>query len=268
MLGLFAPRVLPSYKRRYAELELDEPTLIRSDKIITDALLQKKTMTRTELLSTLEQKGISTKGQRAAHILQHSALHGLICQTTTFKNVPNYILIQDLPDKGKTMLREEALSEIALRYFTSRSPATISDFTWWSGLTISDARATIEANKSKFQNVELEGQTYWFIQPEDSSNRSGHSVHLLPGFDEFLLGYKDRSASLEPQFITQWCPGMNGMFMPFIVKNGEVIGLWKKSVKKGNISIDSSFFRENKTLNVTDQQQAADYYRSFISNNI
>jgi len=213
----------------------------------------------------LQQKGISTQGQRAAHILQHAALLGYICQTTTVKNVPNYILTDALPEQNKNLLREEALAELVSRYFTSRGPATLQDFAWWSGLTITDARTGMEAIKHKFQHFELGGQTYWVALQTPPLKDTEPQIHLLPGFDEFLLGYKNREVSLNPKYATQWCPGNNGMFMPFIVKNGEVIGLWKKTVKKDIISIQPNYFIEGESLEENIISAGSDKYAHFVN---
>lgn len=135
MLSLLAPKIIASCARRYRELELDTQTLLNTNKLLERAL-QNNLSSRTEILKFLNQNGISTMGQRAAYILQRASLDRIICQNVLIRNTPNYILLDSLP-KAKTLNRDEALSELAKRYFTSRGPANLQDFVWWSGLSVS-----------------------------------------------------------------------------------------------------------------------------------
>jgi len=149
MLELLAPRIIKSNTRRYRDLELDEKTLNHSNQVLSNALENGQERNRRELLAILQENGISTEGQRAAYMLQRASLDGIICQCAVDHNTPNYMLMDSVP-KDKSMEREDALAELARRYFKSRGPATIGDFIWWSGLLAADARAGLKAVKSEF----------------------------------------------------------------------------------------------------------------------
>ena len=56
---------------------------------------------------------------------------------------------------------------------------------------------------------------------------------LLPAFDEHLLGYQDRSPQLHPTHFEHIVPGRNGMFLATVVRDGRVVGTWKKGTHKG-----------------------------------
>jgi hypothetical protein len=262
---LVAPKIIASLKRRHAELELDTTTLIRTNTIITESLAKAPLLSRTALMSIIQQHGISTEGQRAAHILNYASLNGLICQTNSVKSIPNYILAERIEVPHSTLTKPEAIAELTRRYFTSRGPATISDFAWWSGLTIKEIKAGIEAHKSTLVGETYEAQTYWF-NPDLVPVNPKPSALLLPGFDEFLLGYKDRSASLESQFSTYWCPGNNGMFMPFVVKDGEVIGTWKRQKNKSKAELTINYFKPASKLSSTAYKNAAAKWDGFRLN--
>jgi hypothetical protein len=261
---LFAPRIIQGNARRYKELELDTSTLLKSNEIITKALFKQKQLNRKELLSCLEQNKISTKGQRAAYMLQRACYDGLICQTNTVKNTPNYVLLDEIKSDKKTLTREEAIAELTRRYFTSRGPVTLQDFVWWSGLTVSDARTGLLNNKPLLKEETIEGRAYWL--PIENSVLLGQkpTVRLLPGFDEFLLGYKDRMASLDPEYNTRWCPGNNGMFFPFVIINGRVEGIWKRTLKKDNVLIEINSFNSKTVINDKAFIDAASHYSKFV----
>src|SRR5258708_6031839 len=137
LVGLIAPRQIAGNARRYKQLELDDATLARSTAIIADALQGGKHLTRTELFAILEANRISTAGQRGVYLLQRTALERLIYQGHMRRNETTFLALGD----GNTLRKEEALAQLARRYFISRGPVTLADFTQWSGLLISEARA-------------------------------------------------------------------------------------------------------------------------------
>ncbi len=241
MLALVAPRVIASNARRYRELELGERTLARSNAVLTKALRGGKQLTRTALFAILEQDGISPRGQRGVFMLQRASLDGLICQGVMRSNDPTFMSLDEVLPKIKTVGRDQALVELAKRYFASRGPATLQDFVWWSGLWAADARAGLEAVKSQFIQGTIDGQTYWRSRSRPTVQNSSPLVYLLPGFDEYLLGYKDRSASLDEPRYKKLTP-TNGMLPPTIVIDGRVVGTWKRTFKKGAVVIASNPF--------------------------
>jgi hypothetical protein len=236
LLELLAPRIISRNARRYRELELDEKTLKRSNNVLKNALQGGNHLNRRELLAIVEEKGISTEGQRAAYMLQRASLDGLICQGGIHSsNNPIFISMDELP-KTKTLKREEALSELAKRYFTSHGPATLQDFIWWSGLLSADAKDGLEAVKSLLTSQTIEGKTYWSSPSKQAVQHSSPTAHLLPSFDEYLVGYKDRSASLKEVHFN----GMNieNIMYPTIAVDGQIVGTWKRKFKKNEVIME------------------------------
>ena len=244
LLELLAPRIIARNARRYRELELDEKTLYRSNNILKNALSDNNQLNRRELLAILEKKGISTEGQRAPYMLQRASIDGLICQGVTHLNNPIYMSMDELP-RSRTMEREDALAELAKRYFNGHGPATLKDFVWWSGLLVNDAKAGLELIKHELEKEIINGKTYWL-----SSNLTGRfdspKVNLLPWFDEFLLSYRDRSASIGAKQVKQMLKSTNGMLSSTIILDGRVVGKWKRTIRKDNILLELKYFR---TLN-------------------
>jgi hypothetical protein len=241
MLALLAPKIITGCARRYKELELDSHTLLKTNDLLERAL-QINLSSRTELLAFINEHGISTQGQRAAYILQRASLDGIICQNVLIRNVPNYTLLGFLPGTNPKN-RSEALAELAKRYFTSRGPATLQDFVWWSGLSVADAKTGLEASLNQLVPATIHEQTYYLSQNDRLTSQEDTLIHLLPGFDEYLLGYKNRFASLDPEHNLIWCPGNNGMFMPYLVIDGKMAGTWKRTVKKNAVGIEINPFK-------------------------
>ena len=264
ILALMGPRIIASCARRYRELELDEPTLTRSNDLLLNALQGGTQRSRTQLLALLEQNGISTKGQRAAYMLQRASLDGLICQGTTQGNVPLYMALDESLPQTKMLERDAALVELATRYFTSHGPATLQDFVRWAGIPIGQARIGLEGVQSQLVQEKIDGQTYWLPQSTQTVKKHSDSLYLLPGFDEYLLGYGDRSAILDPQHAQKIVPGGNGVFKSTIVSNGQVVGLWKRTIKKGSAIITAEPFTTLTDAETQAFAAAAQRYGDFL----
>ncbi len=189
-------------------------------------------MTRPELKAVLEQRGISSVGQRAPYLLQRASLDGLVCQTGMVRNQAVFSLIEDTIPATAARKYRDPKGELARRYFTSRGPATIGDFIWWSGLPAAEAKAGIEAAKDRLESATTGRATYWYDPGLRDDEEPYLSIHLLPTFDEYLIGYKDRSAI----FGTAKTPP-ESLLSRKILLRGRVAGTWKPLAKNGTVYI-------------------------------
>jgi len=263
MLSLTSPKNLSGSQRRRDALELDDKTLVRSHQVFTKTLQGGQQKKRDEMYAALQAAGISVEGQRGYHILWNAALHGLICLASTDAKEQNYALLEEWVKPVKAKTRDEALAELAWRYFSSRGPATIKDFIWWSGLSATEARAGFEDIKSRLISETIDKTTYW-MSPDIVLPKEKIRAFALPGFDEYILGYQDRSAVLAPQYAEQICPGGNGMFASTIVIDGQVVGTWKRTVKKNLIVVTATPFSKLSKTEKLSLQQAVERYSAFM----
>ena len=264
MLRLSAERMLAKDRRRQEQLGLDGAVLERSLKIWGDALQGGRRFTRQEMLTLLENAGIPTQNQRGYHILWYAALKGLICMGPMQEKQQTFVLLDDWAPNARTLSREEALGELASRYFASHGPASLRDFAWWAGLPLSEARLGLEAASPGLVAITSEGSQYWLAgDAPDLSNQEPPGVQLLPGFDEYLMGYTDRSAVLAKEHAARIVPGGNGVFYPMLVAAGQVAGSWKRTLKKNAVEISVSPFTQ---LDVPEESvlQAARSYCAFL----
>lgn len=242
MLDLLSPRNIAGSTRRHKQLELDESTFTRCKDIFIKALHGGRQLTRNHIYKLLEDAGISMNNQRGYHILWRSALDGVICFSAQRGRQQTFALLDEwAPDAAKKS-RDEALAELAKRYFNSRGPATLQDYMWWSGLAAADARAGLEMIKPQLEQKTVAGQIYWLPKDISVPRHASGIAHALPGFDEYLLGYKDRRAVLDAAHAAQVCPGGNGMFASTIAVNGRIIGVWKRTLKKQSVVITATPF--------------------------
>ncbi|MGE5315460.1 MAG: winged helix DNA-binding domain-containing protein [Acidobacteriota bacterium] len=233
MLELLAPRTIAGSARRNQRLEIDAAVLKTAFRTLEKTLEGGRIVARPDVMQAFEEAGISTANNRGYHLLWQAALARLICFGPLKGKQHSFVLLDEwLPEANHGLSREEMLSRIAARYFTSRGPATLKDFIWWSGLTAGEARQAVHlAGRSLVQET-IDGTDYLLSSNASEPPAGPIEALLLPGFDEYLLGYADRSAVLDPAFAQKIVPGSNGMFLSTIVIDGRVEGVWKKAMKK------------------------------------
>ena len=236
ILQLTAERVLNGAHRRQAQLGLDQAVLERSRQLFYDALRGGRSLNRPEMMDLLEHAGISTENQRGYHILAYAALTGLICIGPMRKKQQTFVLLDEWAPHPRTFSKEEALAELARRYFSSHGPATLEDFARWVGITLTDARSGL-AGADLIPEM-IAGEKYWLGDaPVPLPENLPQDFQLLPGFDEYLIGYADRGAVLPGEHVGKVVPGGNGIFQPVIVSAGQVVGTWKRTLKKDTVEI-------------------------------
>lgn len=264
MLRLTAPRMTVSAARRRAALGITEAEMERARLVAIEALTGRRVLTRDALLATIHGAGVSTGGQRGYHLIWYLAQTGTLVLGPTEGRQQTFALLDDWVPNPRRLERDEALGELALRYFRSHGPATAHDLARWSGLTLGDVRRGLAIYGTQLTTLDLGGSTY-HVAPETLALAAPPGrTYLLPGFDEYMLGYRDRTAALAPEHSEAIVPGGNGMFKPTIVVDGEVVGTWGRRVKAGEVMIEPVLFGRLSGRDRAGLEEAARAYGVFI----
>ena len=242
MLDLTAPQIKRLLKTREKQLELNEAIYSKSRDLLERMLSNGLSMTREELTLEFANIHIATNENRLSHLMIWAEMEGIVCSGPIRKNKLTYSLLTDRVSVKKTVSRDEALATLATRYFKSHCPATLRDFVWWSGLSVTEARKALEMIKTSFQSETIGTETYWFAGELKNTHPLSPSVHLLPAYDEYLISYTDRSAALATVHNKKTISN-NGIFHPVIVVNGQVEGLWKRNTVRELVRIETSHFQ-------------------------
>ena len=263
ILALVGPRVIKGSAGRHRELGLTTAVLRRGATALSRALSGGRHLTRAEVAASLEGAGVATDGQRLAHLLGWAELDGLICSGVRRGNQSTYALLDDrAPVVARRCPRHELVARLAERYFQSRGPATIHDFSWWSGLTVAEARAGVEAITSNLTADQYRETTHWRSSRPVPRSTSG-AAHLLPAFDEYLVGYRDRDAVLDPKHASRHNAG-GGMLNPAVVVGGAVIGTWRRVMSRAVVTVEVDLFERAAPETKAAIEAAAERYGSYL----
>lgn len=217
LLDLTGVRAFSGVQKRWEYLGLDRETAFRAADVLREALAAGP-LTRSECRAALEASGIRTD-KVAYHLLWHTSQLGISCIGPNRGSEQTFALLDQWAPEQTTPT--DPLAELARRYFQSHGPTTVKDFQGWTGLPVKACREGIAA-----AGLEQDGDLYFSDRPVDPLPEA----LLLPGFDEYLLGFKDRSLFMRPADMAFVVPGGNGMFRATAVYRGQVVGTWLRKV--------------------------------------
>jgi hypothetical protein len=243
MLELTAERSLATTLKYRTQLGLDQSIIERAREVAIENLAGGGRMSRADLLASWEKAGLQTVKQHGYLLIWHLAQTGTLCIGPTGRGPTDgteqhFVLLDEWVTTSRHPEHDEALGEWALRYFRSHGPATVKDFTWWTKLKAADVKIAIATAAPQLERIVVDDVTYYldsqtlallFDTRLDARRRKARDVFLLPGFDEYLLGYQARGAVLPAEFAARVVPGSNGIFLPTVISDGEVVGTWKRA---------------------------------------
>ena len=243
LLTATAPRIRARDARRYAQLGLDADTFGRAAQVFAAALHGGRALTRAEMAAALAGAGISTEGQRLPYLLMSAELDALICSGPRRGKQHTYMLLEERAPGARDLPRDEALAELARRFFGGHGPATAKDFAVWATLTVAEARAAVEAAGPGLAAEDQGGLRFW--APAEGPGSWGErpaaprlpSVHLVQGYDEIVMGYTETKPLLARPG-SSWEPATPPVFRLVVLLDGGVAGFWRRSLKRDRVIVE------------------------------
>ena len=243
MLALTSPRVHAMNAAYYRKCGLDSRLFARSRAVIERALQGGKQLTRSELASALRRAGIHADGMRLAYLMMRAELDAVMCSGARRGKQFTYALVAERAPDARTLERDEALAALTRRYFASRGPATLRDYSWWSGLTMREARAGVDMLRTTLVEDVIDGRTYWLV-PSGAAVRRRAALpgraYLLPNYDEYLIAYRDRGSVLDSPPAPR---GAVDEYAHHLVVDGKVRGSWKRTLGFKTATVEVRPFR-------------------------
>lgn len=248
MYELSYPRLKPVYRSYAKMLKADESLLYSYLHHIEGALEGGEHLTKQQIGNKLKEVGLKLDDNDISLLLSFAELEGIIVNGKLANNKQTYTLLNEWVPDRKNISRDEALKQLANNFFRSHGPATLQDFVWWSGLTITECRNAIEMIRPGFISETINKREFWMANDIKTPPSDTDSALLLAPFDEFVVSYKDRSEIIGNEHLRKVVT-KNGIFSPTVMLNGKVIGTWRKTVKKNKPEIVLSFFdKVNKSV--------------------
>lgn len=259
IVRLLGNRVNKKYRRYYEQVGLTPAVFAIGQQVLHATLAGGIQATRKELYRAFEEAGIAepSKRGRGSFILQYWAQEGLICFGPYRGKQQTFVLLDEWITSHKELTTDEALTMLAQRYFSSHGPATTQDFAYWSGLSIAEAKQAIQFNTGTLVRASLGGTGYWMPHAKHTPTLPG--ALLLPCFDEYAIGYKDRSSIMDADYREQLGYGVNNNIA---VVDGRIIGTWQQSGSSDRLS-PFSLVRQPSTMERQALQQAFERYARF-----
>lgn len=269
MLELTGVRALSGSATRLGQLGLDQNSVDRAVAALESALHGGHRLTRADSFAALQQAGLDTSGQRGYHLLWHAAHLGVVCIGPYQGKEQTFVLLREWAPVQDRLERRDAMAELAHRYFRSHGPVTVKDFAGWTGLTLTDARAAVAANDGRLESARFGPDECWMSTGLAEALRQGAGrdrlpAVTLPGFDEFLLGYKDRSVQLAAERMGDVVPGGNGMFRATVCIDGRVAGVWTRIVRRARVDVTVHPFAPFTKREEREVDQALAAYGGFL----
>jgi hypothetical protein len=260
MISLLAPRQNARCATIYRKAGLTPAILDHAGEVVAKELPGRR-LTREELYGILRGAGIDTSAnggeQRGMHMIRHLAQEGLICVTPRRGKQQTFSLFSEWVPPGRDLTGDAALAELAERYFRSHGPATVHDFAWWTGLTVTEARRGLEQVQDGFEHSTVLGAVHWYRSPTRSA---GPRAFLLPPYDEYTVAYADRGAVVDPARLREAKYGIG----PNVIVDGRIAGFWKRQVKKTEVLVDIELTQPVDDAGRAAIADAVDRYRTFL----
>jgi Winged helix DNA-binding domain len=264
MLALTAPRVRALMAFNDRQIELDKVTLKKSNDVLVRTLQGGKQLTRLELSKALQKNKINTDELRLTHIVMHAELDGIVCSGARQGKQFTYALLEERVPQAEMLEHDEAVVELARRYFRSHGPATLKDFIWWSGLSSGNAKRGLETIKSELEYEIVDGETFWF-SPMIVMPAKGTKAYLLPNYDEYTVGYTNRSAIFDTAHADKLDSRGSVLAQHVILSAGRITASWKRTLEKKSVAIETTPFLALKKTEMKAIIQAAERYANFLN---
>jgi hypothetical protein len=260
---LTSPRVLPVYEQQLRPIEERVPALADA---VEAALAEASTLTRAELATALAERGEPLTGQPLGLLMAWLEGHNRVTSGPPRGGDHTYARFDDRVPAPRELDRDEALAEMALRYFTSHGPATERDLMYWATLTVTDVRRGIAGAGDRLASFEHDGRAFWHAagdEPPVAPRSSGSPVgHLLQVLDEMYRGYQDSRWVLDAAGLV---PRAREAAIGMALADAQLVAAMKRTVGPKTVTFAIRPHRPLTARERTAIERAAARYAAFLA---
>jgi hypothetical protein len=237
MLDLMGGKALAGAERRRQALDLPEDVAYRAVDILAARVAEAEgPVARKDCLTALAGAGISLENQRGYHLLWFASQLGQLAGGPPQGRERTFVSLDAWAPMHRAPSREEALALVAAAYVRGHGPVTERDLMRWTGLGLHECRVGLTTAEG-ILSVDTEAGPAWVTgfaleAPGIAPTR------LLPGFDEFMLGYAADERAIDPTHHGAVVPGNNGVFKPTVIDSGRVVALWARKLMAKTVRVE------------------------------
>jgi hypothetical protein len=264
LLDLTGPRLQQVTRRVLRSMHgMDERSVSQALTAVISILDRQGHLTRTELAGELRQAGVDGSGHMVMMLVMHAELEGLICSGPVAGGEHTYALMDKRVPSPRRLGRDEALAEIALRYFTGHGPATERDLVYWASLTVTDVRAGLAHVRGKLGSFQHDGRTFWHAPGEEPpSGPQEPAGHLLQILDETYRGYQDSRWMLDAAGNV---PRTRETAIGMALAGAQLVAAMKRTVTGDQVRFDLQPYRALTPAEAEALEEAARRYGQFLN---
>lgn len=229
---------------------------------LQELLAGSKSLPKKAIAEELKSLGFLLDDRLLTSLLVRSEIEGLLCSGVMQGREATWALLSERVPIICSLTPDEALKQLALKYFRSHSPASLEDFVWWSGLTKTQCRKALALIAREIEEIKIEEEMMYLYHKTLDCPDYAKMVLLLPPYDEYLIGYKSRWVALEKKH-TAKAHNNFGIFKPVILHEGRVVGNWKASIDKQGENLTIDFFAEKSKIGKQNLQGAVNQFVQF-----
>ena len=269
LTALMSPRSNAAALKRRDQIGVTDSMIDTVGEIVRTELANGRIRTRSEIVEACAHAGVTLDGSQAGHVLRHHTEMMTIVFAGQRGRTDTFALADDWIGERRRLERPDALAELAIRYFAARGPATAQCLGWWANLAMGDVRDAIADAGSALEEMVIDETAYVVASgavdlTDAEIDAALAEPWLLPAFDEYLLGYRDRAPVIAPGNLDAVVPGRNGMFKPVVVVDGEVVGLWSKRTTSKAVTVTITPFDDRRIAVDDALTRRVDEYGAFL----
>jgi hypothetical protein len=175
-------------------------------------------------------------------VLRRLALDGLVVfgprrsQETTFVRVDAW-----WSEPARSHEPGAALAGLLRRYLAAFGPATLADFSYWSGLRVAQAKEALAALGAEVATVRVRGRPapHVLLRADVAALARAprpSTVRLLPSFDALLLGHRDKSLLFDREHYKAIFRAA-GWVSPTLLLGERIAGTWDLRRRAGGLEV-------------------------------
>jgi hypothetical protein len=192
---------------------------------------------------------------------------GTICYGPYRGSEPTFVRADIWLPNWQALPREQAEGVLLHKYLHTYGPATVTDFSFWSGLSLTEARAIWAREQDNLAPIDVEGRSATILRKDIKELTQAEFgrplIRLLPYFDSFLLGHKDRQHLLalkhQPKVYRA-----QGWIAPVVLVNGRVAAVWQSTPAGNRFNITVTKLEPLSPIVIAGIHEEAQHLRRFL----